>query len=48
LTIAIEGRKMIEKMQDREPNYVNEIATLSHTLEEEQTGKKSIEGTFAL
>jgi hypothetical protein len=48
LTIAIESKKIIEKMQDHEPNYSNEIATLSQDLEEKQTTKKSTEESFAL
>ncbi|KAE8791389.1 hypothetical protein D1007_34219 [Hordeum vulgare] len=38
----------IERMEDHERDYANEIAELSQALENEQTTKESLEETFAL
>ncbi|KAK1648314.1 hypothetical protein QYE76_066119 [Lolium multiflorum] len=48
LAFAIESTKTIEKMEEHEREYANEIATLSEALEEQQTTNESLEETFTL
>ncbi len=48
LAFAIESTKTIEKMEEHELEYENEIATLSEALEEQQTTNESLEETFTL
>ncbi|KAK1681645.1 hypothetical protein QYE76_042493 [Lolium multiflorum] len=48
LAFAIESTKIIEKKEEHEREYANEIATLSEALEEQQTTNESLEETFTL
>ncbi|KAK1608486.1 hypothetical protein QYE76_032159 [Lolium multiflorum] len=48
LAFAIESTKIIEKKEEHEREYANEIATLSEALKEQQTTNESLEETFTL
>ena len=45
---AIESTKRIEKMEEHEREYANEIATLSEALKEQQTTNETLEENFPL